>query len=128
MDPPHITEFASERYFSKLNQLNESSTHAEGAQVPDRTLPGPSAAPSSASTFILPLRTTKSAEPDADAPRATEQKRPEKHRFLTFRSKVGLLHLRSTPAPTPEVVPDVPRVSVEPVQQTRYVNPYPACL
>jgi hypothetical protein len=28
MDPLHITEFASERYFSKLRQLNEQTQHA----------------------------------------------------------------------------------------------------
>lgn len=55
MDPLHITEFASERYFSKLNQLNENAQNAS-------TTAGPAAAPNlppqpsiPPQTFILPL-------------------------------------------------------------------------
>lgn len=55
MDPLHITEFASERYFSKLNQLNEQAQNAT-------TPAGPAAAPNippppllNQPTFTLPL-------------------------------------------------------------------------
>jgi hypothetical protein len=55
MDPLHITEFASDRYFSKLNQLNEQAQNAA-------TSAGPAAAPNippppllQPQTFTLPL-------------------------------------------------------------------------
>lgn len=48
MDPLHLTEFASERYFSKLNQLSGP----EDGQPSSSTAP---AADSTPHTFILPL-------------------------------------------------------------------------
>ena len=48
-DPSHITEFASERYFSKLRQLNEP---AEGAAAAARS----AVTPSTSAVFTLPLR------------------------------------------------------------------------
>ncbi|EGY21558.1 Frp1 [Verticillium dahliae VdLs.17] len=97
MDPPHITEFASERYFNKLNQLHEPSPTDEGPHA------GPSIAltsqitpaPPSESTFILPLRTSKAVDSDHDTPRPTDQK--QKSRFFGLRSKVSLLQ-KSVPA------------------------------
>ncbi|PHH91738.1 hypothetical protein CDD83_10442 [Cordyceps sp. RAO-2017] len=93
MDPPHITEFASERYFEKLHQLNASQ------QQPQQTDPPDSAATASASTastptsrFILPLREYKPSDPDALKP--AEQKR-DKGRFFSIRQKVSLLHSKS---------------------------------
>ncbi|KAI4870477.1 hypothetical protein F4820DRAFT_258000 [Hypoxylon rubiginosum] len=55
MDPPHLTEFASQRYFDKLKQLTESKEQHHDA-VP-QTLDGPVLAESS--TFILPIGRTK---------------------------------------------------------------------
>lgn len=60
MDPLHITEFASERYFSKLRQLNEHSegaTSGSGGPAPataaDLALPPPPSLHQP--TFTLPL-------------------------------------------------------------------------
>lgn len=80
MDPPHITEFASERYFEKLNQLNAKQQKPE---------PSAAAASNSVSAFILPLRESKLCE--AEAGKLVEQKR-EKSRFFNIRSKVPLRH------------------------------------
>lgn len=55
MDPLHITEFASERYFSKLKQLKSNEEHGgsstQTAAAPNAPLQ-PTAQPS---TFTLPL-------------------------------------------------------------------------
>jgi hypothetical protein len=76
MDPLHITEFASERYFSKLRQLDEqaepsSATASSTTNVPE--LPAALRAP----TFTLPLRRQRSAESDNAAPalRPSDQKK-----------------------------------------------------
>ncbi|KAH6660228.1 F-box domain-containing protein [Truncatella angustata] len=50
MDPPHITEFASQRYFDKLKQLTETK---------DQALPQDGSVISQSSTFILPIGRTK---------------------------------------------------------------------
>ncbi|TAQ83575.1 hypothetical protein B7494_g8095 [Chlorociboria aeruginascens] len=55
MDPIHITEFASERYFSKLRQLNgstENSTAAAGSSTATSTILEP---PLEGPTFTLPI-------------------------------------------------------------------------
>lgn len=49
MDPPHVTEFASQRYFDKLKQLNQVQPH-DGPVIPQ------------SSTFILPIGRTKEQE------------------------------------------------------------------
>jgi hypothetical protein len=76
MDPLHITEFASERYFSKLRQLNSqtegsATTSSSTDVVPE--LPEALRAPS----FTLPLRRQRSAESDHAVPalRPSEQKK-----------------------------------------------------
>ncbi|KAK6069740.1 hypothetical protein SCUP234_10495 [Seiridium cupressi] len=53
MDPPHVTEFASQRYFDKLRQLTE-------AKDQQQSLDGSAIAQSS--TFILPIGRTKEQE------------------------------------------------------------------
>lgn len=98
MDPPHITEFASERYFEKLSQLNASQQQQQQQQQPQQ-LPDASEAPATAtpsssaavasSTFILPLRETKTVEPEPT--KHVEQKK-DKSRFFSLRHKVSLLH------------------------------------
>ncbi|KZL86480.1 f-box domain-containing protein, partial [Colletotrichum incanum] len=111
MDPPHITEFASERYFSKLSQLSESPAIRDAQQhhqlrdpppppsQPFSTppLPSHSAQPSS---FILPLRTSKSNESEIESSRPLDQKRPEKSRLFSLRSKVSILHSKSSTSQT----------------------------
>ncbi|KJZ79094.1 hypothetical protein HIM_01245 [Hirsutella minnesotensis 3608] len=84
MDPPHITEFASERYFEKLNQLNATQPQPQ-PHLQHQTLEHPES--SAASTFILPVRDSKNAE---------HEKR-DKGRFLGIRHKVSLLHSKASP-------------------------------
>ncbi|PKS11846.1 hypothetical protein jhhlp_001140 [Lomentospora prolificans] len=95
MDPPHITEFASERYFSKLNQLGESPETS--------AVDNPSTQPQfiQSSTFILPLRSTKLPEGDVATVRPVDHKRSERGRLFGLRSKVSLLHAKAiTPEPS----------------------------
>lgn len=79
MDPPHVTEFASQRYFDKLKQLSESKTQppeASGSQQQQQQDGGPVVA-QPASTFILPIG--KSRVPDHvphDPIRAADRRRP----------------------------------------------------
>ena len=69
MDPLHITEFASPRYFNKLRQLNENAENAENA-TSSTAAPAPapvlqaSDLPTSvqAPTFTLPLGRQRSAD------------------------------------------------------------------
>ncbi|KAH7359100.1 F-box domain-containing protein [Plectosphaerella cucumerina] len=114
MDPPHITEFASERYFSKLNQLHDpAGTSAPVQQSSSRTQVH-HAPPdgSSHSTFILPLRTHKTTDDNLHTKARPEK---EKSRLRGLRSKVSFLHSKSTHAPE-EV--DLPRTSfTEPAKQ-----------
>ncbi|KAK7970220.1 hypothetical protein PG996_001346 [Apiospora saccharicola] len=71
MDPPHVTEFASQRYFDKLKQLAEAkdrqppnATHLDGSVV------------SSTSTFILPIGASKLPEQtDAEILKTTDKRR-----------------------------------------------------
>ncbi|KAK1724549.1 hypothetical protein CaCOL14_002352 [Colletotrichum acutatum] len=105
MDPPHITEFASERYFSKLNQLNESPATREAQQLQQlrhpqtpssQPYPSPPISSQSTSSFILPLRTSKSNEGNTENSRPSDQKRTEKSRLFSLRSKVSILQSKST--------------------------------
>lgn len=92
MDPPHITEFASERYFEKLNQLNSGQQTQQESNVAELASATTSSAAAISSTFILPLRETKTAE--TEHVRHAEQKR-DKSRFFGLRQKVSLLHSKS---------------------------------
>jgi len=113
MDPLHITEFASERYFEKLRRLNESNENA--------TSSGPAAAAATATvatdppllegpTFTLPLGRQRSHENDPAplALRPSDQKKRSLGHDLTalrtqrrptfsgsfgsLRSKVTVIH------------------------------------
>ena len=80
MDPLHITEFASEKYFEKLRQLNE---RAENASASSTSAAGPASAatlpplPSHPPTFTLPLGRQRSLDNDTAPPilRPSEQKK-----------------------------------------------------
>jgi hypothetical protein len=106
MDPPHITEFASERYFEKLSQLNASQQQQQQQQHPLPVCEASavsSASPTVASsTFILPLRETKTVE--AEPIRQVEQKK-DKSRFFGFRHKVSLLHSKPQAVDSAILVP-----------------------
>lgn len=86
MDPPHITEFASDRYFEKLNQRNANLQQADPSDHGTTTL---TTTISSHSRFILPLREHKLSEVEHTKP--ADQKR-DKGRFFSIRQKVSQLH------------------------------------
>lgn len=109
MDPPHITEFASDRYFEKLNQLNARQQqqqhqnhlhhHQQQHQLHTHTLDSIDASSSTSppSRFILPLRESKAA--DIEPIKPYDHKR-DKGRFFSLRHKVSLLHSKpSQPDP-----------------------------
>lgn len=112
MDPPHITEFASERYFEKLNQLHASRQHAESADsgasttmtttttlTTTATVTANAQAPS---RFILPLREAKVPDVDAVKPHDSKQNR---RFFGGIRQKVALKHIRSDADSTAVAIP-----------------------
>ncbi|OTA91327.1 hypothetical protein M434DRAFT_22516 [Hypoxylon sp. CO27-5] len=63
MDPPHITEFASQRYFEKLKQLSESKEQPQDAVAAE------------SSTFILPIGRAKSIDHTSHDVHKTEKRR-----------------------------------------------------
>ncbi|KAI0889480.1 uncharacterized protein GGS22DRAFT_71629 [Annulohypoxylon maeteangense] len=71
MDPPHITEFASQRYFEKLRQLSESKEQPQDAVAHSHD--GPIVAESS--TFILPIGKAKSIDQTSHDFQKTEKRR-----------------------------------------------------
>ncbi len=89
MDPLHITEFASERYFTKLSQQNQQQNR-EGSAVegPAVSVPLPPAQPS---LFILPLRDSKPVEPD-ESPTQSSEPKQKRIRFGLSR----ILHSKSS--------------------------------
>ncbi|KAM0446919.1 hypothetical protein ACHAO4_009070 [Trichoderma viride] len=92
MDPPHITEFASERYFEKLSQLQANNQQqADHAEPSAATTATTTTFHTSTSRFILPLRDSKPAEFDAVKP--ADSKR-DKRGFFS-RHKVSLLHSKA---------------------------------
>ncbi|KAI3332162.1 F-box domain-containing protein [Xylariaceae sp. AK1471] len=79
MDPPHITEFASQRYFEKLRQLSESKDQPQDAV----THPHDGYAVAQSSTFILPIG--QSRLPDQQI--THDYQKPEKRRTnFSFRT------------------------------------------
>ncbi len=86
MEPVHITEFASERYYQKLEQeakqraASTTSAPAESSTtVQQQTVQAP---------FILPLRGSSQVEPTDDALANKTADHKQKNRFLsTFRFK-----------------------------------------
>lgn len=68
MDPLHITEFASERYFSKLRQLNEQSENAAAA-ANAATAPGSSSG-AAGSTLTTTLTASSTSSTTATLPPA----------------------------------------------------------
>ena len=107
MDPPHLTEFASERYFEKLNQLHASRQQAESADSGASTTTTTTTAAATAnaqatSRFILPLREAK--VPDVDAIRPSDSKQNRRF-FGGIRQKVALKHTRSDADATAVALP-----------------------
>ncbi|PVH74719.1 hypothetical protein DL98DRAFT_428947 [Cadophora sp. DSE1049] len=79
MDPLHITEFASERYFSKLRQLNEPSDNAASTSE-SSTATATSPPLPTGPTFTLPLGRQRSL--DNDLPPLTLRPSEQKKRSL----------------------------------------------
>lgn len=79
MDPLHITEFASERYFSKLRQLNENAENAASSSsaAPTTAADVPPLPPLQGPTFTLPLGRQRSLENELPPPvlRPSDQKK-----------------------------------------------------
>ncbi|KAL7807650.1 hypothetical protein V8C26DRAFT_423729 [Trichoderma gracile] len=102
MDPPHLTEFASERYFEKLNQLHASRQQAESADSGASIITTTTTTTTTTSTitanaqatsrFILPLREAKVLDVDAIRPNDSKQNR---RFFGGIRQKVALKHTKS---------------------------------
>ncbi|KEY67460.1 hypothetical protein S7711_02380 [Stachybotrys chartarum IBT 7711] len=92
MDPPHITEFASDRYFEKLNQLKtQQQQHADAASQPHhepRFSDNLTTLDHNSSPFILPLREYRAPN---EISKPADQKR-DKGRFFSIRQKVSLRH------------------------------------
>lgn len=73
MDPPHVTEFASQRYFDKLKQLSDSKTQPQDAGSHQHD--GPVVQQSS--TFILPIGKPRLSDQVLyDHPKSTDKRRP----------------------------------------------------
>ena len=147
MDPLHLTEFASERYFEKLRRLNDSNEIANSpssgpaaAATTTTTTTTTAAAPAEpplleGRTLTLPLRRQRSHDSD-NAPltlRPSDQKKRSLGHDLTalrtqrrptfsgsfgsLRSKVTVIHKA-----TPVVQEDV--LAEDPTTPHMYVHPF----
>jgi hypothetical protein len=109
MDPLHITEFASDRYFEKLNQIRDAQPGASGSstqQQDGNALEGSTAQ----GPFILPLRGAHAIETeDVVFAKPLDQKVKEKSRFLSFRSRI--LHSKAQTSSSTEHVERRPSVA-----------------
>jgi hypothetical protein len=100
MDPPHLTEFASESYFAKYKQQQEQQLQQQEVKdAPSYNIPQAS------SKFILPLRESKAPE-QHDIAKSTDQKR-DKRSFFSIRQKVALLHSKPVQVLSQPAVPQV---------------------
>jgi hypothetical protein len=112
MDPPHITEFASDRYFQKLSQLNaqqqqqhQQQQHQQHQQQHHHHQHGQQANATHAfphSQFILPLRESKTSDHGSVKPPAPKR---EKSRLFGLRPKVTLPFHRSPHAIPEDAIP-----------------------
>lgn len=79
MDPLHITEFASERYFDKLRRLNEQAEASSSAGAAGTSIAPELPAPLQAPTFTLPLGNPRQRHVDPEhaalALRPSDQKK-----------------------------------------------------
>ena len=75
MDPLHITEFASERYFSKLKELNKDAENAATSAGPDIANNVPLPPLLQGNSFILPLGKQRPTDNEAIPFRPSDQKK-----------------------------------------------------
>jgi hypothetical protein len=103
MDPLHITEFASERYFNKLKQLNSNEENGSSSSQPAAASNVSPPAALEAPTFTLPLRNPRNRHADNEPPhlKPSEQKKRSLGHDLTslrtlrrpsFTGSFGRLH------------------------------------
>ncbi|KAB5580139.1 hypothetical protein GE09DRAFT_949897 [Coniochaeta sp. 2T2.1] len=121
MEPLHITEFASDRYFEKLNQIRDAQAAPAGSSTEqqhiEKTLESPPQGP-----FILPLRGAHTLEQEdvvATSTKPLDQKVKEKSRFLSFRSRI--LHSKAQTSSSSE-----PQVERRPsvAESTKQILPF----
>jgi hypothetical protein len=134
MDPLHITEFASDRYFTKFNQQQQQhqngqssassvgfSSNTSAAASTTFTVPAP--VPQS-SPFILPLRDTKAVHDleGKDKDVAASRMRHKKSRFHLK----GLIHSKQQQhAPVPAYIPISTPFSADLAAALPHVTPVP---
>lgn len=94
MDPPHITEFASKRYFEKINQLPKD-------QQPTQQHHNDSTVVETSSRFILPIRGAEQQGYDPQA-RHVDHIKQEKEREKEKRSLFGRFRSSKPAASAPE--------------------------
>ncbi|CZT48056.1 related to F-box protein involved in pathogenicity [Rhynchosporium secalis] len=90
MDPLHITEFASERYFSKLRQLNEPSDNAASSSEAPAAVAIPNPPLPTGPTFTLPLGRQRSLDndlPPLDLRPSEQKKRSLGHDLTALRTQ-----------------------------------------
>lgn len=143
MDPPHVTEFASQRYFDKLKQLAESKNQANDAgphhhqqqqyhQHHQHHHDGP-ATSQQPSTFILPIGKPRPPQHviNDTLKSATDRRRPNFsfRSILPSRSSVEHDQRRvstDTPKPKTSVIPPILEIIYYPRFQFRLLTRSPA--
>lgn len=102
MEPLHITEFASKRYFDKINQLPKEHQQQQQHHQTQQQHDG-SAGDASSSKFILPIRQAEQHWHES-APKHADHVRPEKEK-----EKRGLFgRLRSSRSISSSDAPEYP--------------------
>lgn len=101
MDPPHITEFASKRYFEKIDQLPKDQQPQQHNRN-DSTV-----VETNSSRFILPIRGAEQPAYDSQ-PRHVEHIKQEKEKEKERRSLFGFGRLRSSKPATSAPEPQAP--------------------
>lgn len=85
MDPLHITEFASARYFDKIKQLREAEQQQDGHAVEGPSIqPPPLPLEIQSSPFILPIRQAEALP--AEPKRAEKEKEKDRKRSFFTRT------------------------------------------
>lgn len=122
MDPLHITEFASDRYFEKLNQIRDAQAVPSGSSTQQQDGNALEVSTPQA-PFYLPIREARVvANDEVVLAKSPDQKGKERSRLFSFRSRI--LHSKPQPSSTTEQVDRRPSVAESTKQ--RYVS-YSTC-
>lgn len=122
MEPLHITEFASARYFEKLNQIRDGQASPGGQPTQQQDVHNIEGSLPQA-PFILPLRGAHTIETEEVISKPVDQKIKEKSRFLSFRSRI--LHSKAQAPSSTENVERRPSVAESTKQ--RFVSCQACC-